>query len=495
MKVKQILELCDVGSSVAEFDSRLQAYFLETQVYKDFVAAKHDIISGDKGTGKSAIFRILKDRYKLVSTLSNVEVIPGFNESGNPVFQRLTQGESLDEGRYITVWKSFVLSSVGNWLLDFAEGVSSPALTELDVLLQALGLRSKDKSPSTIFSLMANFLRTISNPKSAELAFTVTEAGWPIVAPKFEFASLQATDFHGQKIVFSEDALRHLNSVLAEHDIEIWFVLDRLDEAFAGFPAVEIPALRALLRAFLDLNEFSHIKLKLFLRSDLFRKVIRDGFVNLTHVNARKIEIRWTDEDLLAILCSRLRDNEQFISAIGANELGDEELFAKLFPEQVDVGKRKPKTWRWILNRIRDGNGIAPPRNLIDLINKARDAQARREERQPRDWDGSQPLFEADSLRRALDVLSEQRVNDTLLAETGASAVFIEKFRNGKAEHNEESLRAVLGAKEAVFDDLKKELVTLGFLEQSGQSYKIPILYRSGLNITQGKGFDDDDGE
>jgi hypothetical protein len=32
-------------------------------------------------------------------------------------------------------------------------------------------------------------------------------------------------------------------------------------------------------------------------------------------------------------------------------------------------------------------------------------------------------------------------------------------------------------------------LKTLGFLEPTGSNFKIPMLYRSGLNITQGKAF------
>ena len=138
MTPKALLNLCDLGSSVAEFDSRLQEYFLETQVYRDFVAGKIDIVSGDKGTGKSAIFRIVRDRYKLVPELRDVEIIPGFNEKGNPVFQRLTQSSSLPEGQYITVWNGFVLSAVGNWLLDLAEGGDYQDLAELDRLLQPL---------------------------------------------------------------------------------------------------------------------------------------------------------------------------------------------------------------------------------------------------------------------------------------------------------------------------------------------------------------------
>jgi hypothetical protein len=444
MTPKQLLNLCNVGSAVAEFDSRLQEYFLETQVYRDFVSGRMDIVSGDKGTGKSAIFRIVRDRYKLVPELGNVEVIPGFNEQGNPVFQRLTQSAALPEGQYTTVWKGFVLSVVGNWLLDLAEGGDYQDLAELDRLLQALGLRSKEKSPSTIFSLIANFLRTLASPKSAEITFTLTENGWPVIAPKLEFHNVQTAEIDGQKIVYSEDALRFLDSLLKKHDLEIWFVLDRLDEAFAGFPQIEVPALRALFRTFLDFNEFGNIKMKLFVRSDLFRRIVGTNFVNLTHVNARKIEIRWSDEDLKSMLCSRFRDNKDFIRALGATDSSDDELFKHLFPDQVDPGSRKPKTWQWILTRIRDGNGIKPPRNLIDLINKARDAQARREEREGRSGPENQSLFEADALRKALEALSEQRLNDTLLAENSAIAPFIEKFRDGKAEHIDESLRELL---------------------------------------------------
>jgi hypothetical protein len=58
------LQKLDIGSSVAEFDTQLQLYFLETQIYCDFVNDRYDIVSGDKGTGKTAIYRIVRDRYR-----------------------------------------------------------------------------------------------------------------------------------------------------------------------------------------------------------------------------------------------------------------------------------------------------------------------------------------------------------------------------------------------------------------------------------------------
>ena len=231
-------------------------------------------------------------------------------------------------------------------------------------------------------------------------------------------------------------------------------------------------------------------KLKLFVRNDLFRKIIRDGFVNLTHINARRMQISWYPEDLYALLCRRFRECPEFCSLLGLNEKTmDSELFNRVFPPQVDVGEKKPSTWNWILSRVRDGNGITPPRNLIDLVNKAKEAQSRREERDPRDYDESSPLLEADSIRKALVALSEQRVQDTLLAESGEYSSRIEAFKNGKAEHNDETITATLRLNESDLSEILTELLAIGFIEKVGALYKIPMLYRNGLGITQGKAF------
>ena len=107
-----------------------------------------------------------------------------------------------------------------------------------------------------------------------------------------------------------EVAFDLLNRCLSEVDLQLWLVMDRLDEAFAGLPDAEVPALRALLRTFLDLQAWEVIRLKLFLRNDLFRRIIEGGFVNLTHINARKVEIRWDEESLQDLLERRLREKQ-----------------------------------------------------------------------------------------------------------------------------------------------------------------------------------------
>lgn len=231
----------------------------------------------------------------------------------------------------------------------------------------------------------------------------------------------------------------------------------------------------------------------MFVRKDLFRKVTQGGFVNLTHINARKIEIVWDDDDLLNLLIKRIRTNEEFSRMLGLEGKTQKEIFYMLFPDQVDLGTGRAKTWNWVLSRIRDGNSVKPPRNLIDLAQKAQEGQIRREDIDPREFAESGFLIAPEAIKNALSSLSDERVKDTLLAEAGDYAQYIEKFRDGKAEHNGDSLIKTLGLPAAETREVTKILVDMGFLEPTGETYKVPILYRDGLKITQGKAFQVDE--
>lgn len=207
----------------------------------------------------------------------------------------------------------------------------------------------------------------------------------------------------------------------------------------------------------------------------------------------------WDEEDLLNLLCRRIRQNENFADALDLNDKSDQSIFERLFPDQVDFGSRRPKTWTWIMRRIRDGNDVKPPGNLIDLIRLSQQAQLRKEDRAARDVT-NEPIFEPESLQRGLSKLSESRVNDTLMAEAGIYASDIALFRDGKAEHNLSSMAEVFGINPSEVKSRIKPLLDLGFLEETKGAYKIPALYREGMSITQGKAFnetsiDDDFGD
>lgn len=485
--VKTALAKMDVGSSVAEQDTNLQNYFLETEPFRALIEDRCDIVAGDKGTGKTALFRSLRDRQRNYPELSRVEIVAGFNPGGTPVFQRLQEIESLGEDSYIGVWKSYALSLAGNYILDMVDRYEyTTDMHQLDGLLAATGLRTSDDAPSTVFAQLANRLKRLLFPKSAGASVSVPEGGVPIWSVNFEFD--QASDREKFEAVSRhDDALKLLDRIIGHWDTSLWIAIDRLDEAFPSRPELERAALRGLLRTYLDMQDLDNLKLKLFLRRDLFSRVTEGGFVNLTHVNARRVDIEWEERDLFQMLYERIQDQDAFVDELGLTGLDAEETFSRIFPDQVDLGGGKPKTWRWMMTRISDGNGVAPPRNLIDLVTKSKEAQMRAEQRAPRDVSGSRPLIQSESLKRGLGSLSALRVEDTLLAEAADLSPVIERFRNGKSEHNAVSIAETVGD---ASPELIKRLRNVGFLESVGSTYKIPMLYRSGLSVTQGKAFD-----
>ena len=122
------------------------------KVSRALITGRYDLIAGDKGTGKTALCKALRRRAKTLPELVTVELLTAFNPTGNPVFQRLTQTPPLEEGQYITIWKSYYLSLVGNWVLELFEDAPTDKMRELDTLLRKTGLRSEDASASTVFS-------------------------------------------------------------------------------------------------------------------------------------------------------------------------------------------------------------------------------------------------------------------------------------------------------------------------------------------------------
>lgn len=84
MLIREALQALDLSISVAEHDEALARYFVETDTFRTLSRDGADVVSGDKGTGKTALYRILSSRHREIAELSRVEVVAGFNPSGNP---------------------------------------------------------------------------------------------------------------------------------------------------------------------------------------------------------------------------------------------------------------------------------------------------------------------------------------------------------------------------------------------------------------------------
>lgn len=287
------------------------------------------------------------------------------------------------------------------------------------------------------------------------------------------------------------ELLRLCDAALAAAGKRCWLLVDRLDAAFQADPELEKLALRSLIVAYKDLMGRERIRPKLFFRTDLFDLVAGSGFRELTHVQDRTSPpIAWDADKLLHMIIERFVFNEAIRKEfhVTRDDVQDPEtreaLFYYLFPNQVDVGPRKPDTWSWMQSRIRDGNSIRTPRDLHGLVKNS--AIKEREFLAIGQGLDSETLIGAAALREGLAQLSTDKVKTTLIAENPDLEAAITAFKGQKAEQNGETLIRLLGAS---WETIVDRLARIGFLEKTGSSWKVPLLYRDGLDIVQGAAF------
>jgi hypothetical protein len=489
MLVRDMLQKINFGSSVAEHDQGLQSYFVATGTFQQLIKGNVNVIAGDKGTGKTSIYRRLKQSYGHIPELKGVEILTGFNPSGEPMFKRLNSEAKQNDDQYKTVWKMYFLSLIGNWFLDKYSSDRADSTSHLASILEQSQLKNTKAKPVTIFTRLMVWLRKNATPKSVGIDMTINEQGFPVITPKIELGNGNPIENAQPKIIDLHHAFSILNEACAEKELAVWVLMDRLDEAFVDRPEIETLALRALVSTYRDLEEFKALKIILFVRNDLFRKITRGGFRNLDHVSGRKKEIIWDGNDLLAMLCERLRQNQKLMNELGLSQASNAQIYAAVFLGSAHPDERESATWEWMLAQVRDGNNVMAPRNVIDLCLRALEIQQRKETYAPREYTPEIPLIEMDALQKAAHQLSVLRLEDTLLAEYGEEIKqAISEFDHGAAEHTKKTLAELFNQLERrKLNSLIESLCAIGFLEQVGNEYHIPPIYRKGLNITQGK--------
>lgn len=482
-----ILEALDVGASVAESDQHLASYFVATGYLADLTKDRVDIVRGAKGSGKSALLKVVGEHPERFPELSDVRVVPATNHSGDPVF-RIVFNEferpavEADERKLVDAWKLYWLNLVLKSVPTQFE--SLPGVADLNKEVGRFALKTGEHG---LIAILKYALTRMLFPTKIMTAF-VSPAGAGVLKTEYPPARPPAPD---DPVPF-DDLFGRLDAILRKAGVRTWLLLDRLDEAFPGKPALEQRALRSLLYAYKDLLGLTNIRIKVFIRDDIYSQVTQgEGFAALTHVGGRASSpIRWDEDGLLSLIVQRILWTAAVRKYV--NEHSDpssrgtrEAAFYTVFEPKVDASEKRPTTVNWVTSRIRDGNGVMTPRDLIELVRHARSIQLEKFARESVD-ESAPALITGDTLKNALIRLSTDKVENTLFAEYPHLRSHILKFKGDKAEQNEESLKRLLGPD---VTEVTKELVQVGFLEKLVDSYKIPFLYRDGAGVTRGRAF------
>src|SRR5688500_5866019 len=86
-KLITLLKDLDFGASIAEQDQLLESARVETSAFHDILSDKVDLIPGTKGSGKSALYRIIVEFLRdYLAEQKRIVIAHGVTRQGDDVF-------------------------------------------------------------------------------------------------------------------------------------------------------------------------------------------------------------------------------------------------------------------------------------------------------------------------------------------------------------------------------------------------------------------------
>ncbi len=490
---QRLLEDASFGERIAEDEvAELASYFVETDQWRRLLSGEADVVYGPKGSGKSALYSLLRQREEDLLD-RGILLVTAENPSGTPAFRDVAAEPPTSELEFVGLWKAYFVSLVASVLREW--GVETPEARKVYDYLETADLLPPAATLRNRLRAVREYVRHFS-PSELEAGVVLDPATQMPVGFTGKITLQEPTGALRQAgFVSFDELLAEANTAMKELDFRVWLLLDRLDVAFVEHEDLEKNALRALFKAYLDMKSLDQIDLKIFLRSDIWARITEEGFREASHITA-SITISWDRSSLLNLLMRRVLRNDSLSSAYGVDparvlaSVDEQELFLRrMLPDQVDAG-RNPKTFDWMVSRTADGTSQTAPRELIHLISSLRESQLRRLEIGQGEPPDDQ-LFDRAAFKDALRDVSSVRLTQTLYAEYPDLRPYITALHGAKAQQSPSTLAEAWEIDEAEARRVADRLTGVGFFERRGTAsdpdYWVPFLYRDALSLVQGE--------
>lgn len=275
------LEKLDLGDIAAENeDEQLESYFVKTSQFQETARGHARLVVGRKGTGKSAIFSQLRNRYiRRNSEFVVLDIRPeGYQLKKLIELLRTVSDEAIREQLSSTLWYYILLTELARCVLDRDLNI---AYRDPDTLerYQSLGKCYEEHA-------------TEDGDFSDRLEALISR-----IQERFSTIQTTITSSDVNESIWSGD-LKPLTETLGKYlhyKNEVWILVDNLDKSWPpmGATAHEILVLRCLLEASRKLQRHlerlrAPSRTVLFIRNDIFERLIsdssdrgKDSYVNL----------------------------------------------------------------------------------------------------------------------------------------------------------------------------------------------------------------------
>lgn len=505
------LRKLNFGNDAAEGDKNLKHAFVINAALESVIFGNTTLILGPKGSGKSAIFKIvlaLSDSCRQLqedadtngdiinacfTAKENIEIQEYKDQLKDKFIIKLNETHNLDAYKFITdqkgsnepdkfklFWLIYMAVLVAKRIVEESEYLAGGKdhIDRLKKLLQPFDLSSKSTGLSVIF---------ISLLKTLNLKLGIEWKGFKFDVAHQEPAAVDSTRFE----VNLYELLQLENYIISEFGKQADIYIDRIDDFYKYDKKKMQSMVQGLFLALEDLGEFENIQPIIFLRTDIYE---RTELEDMDKLRGKKMDIVWDTEQSLLFLSKRLLMNKEIKEIIGDRDLNEAAinlLITLFFPSKVQHRDSKGNVkiidfQKWFNTHFQNAAGYISPRDIIHFLSES----VKNEQRSGKTKVTTSPLISEKSVIKSFYTLSEAKFKDIINISGFGDVLQLIKSRNMRS-FTLNKIKTTLGDTEQPNAELVRQLKvleSLGFLkskflrgtkESFYYTYKIAPIYSS----------------
>lgn len=446
MNVIERLKNLNFGAPAAERDINqgLKEYFFESESYRRLRDSNKNIVLGNRGTGKSAIFKMLAESFK-DKNYQIIELAPEdySYEILNDVMIKESDGSWVKHGAYSAAWKYLIYILA---MKKIAEKDNNFLKKNCNKIFTYLRDHHPDGSYNKLDKLIA-YLKRIEGVKIGPY-----EAG-------LKTRQLQS--------LYKLEEVHNLMDeiILACNKYPVVIFVDELDRGWDSSEDAKA-FVAGLFQAAISINQVTpQLKVYISLRKELYDNI------PALYEDSQKVwdlfeVIEWDEDNLLKMITKRISHSFHEL-----NDKTDTEKWAFIFSETLDY--RQTKSFNYIVDRT-----LYRPREIIQFCTEAKD-KALDEMNFPIDYKTVSEAEFSYSESRTKDIAAEYRFQYP-----GLLSIF-ESFRGMSYNFERENLEFHL--LQLITGDIKLKLDAHWVKEQEPE-FLISVLWQVGFLRAQAIG-------
>lgn len=333
------------------------------------------ILLGSTGIGKTAILRMLEQKFEHCESIELLEMSMNYISNSDTI--NFLRGIDVDLSLFFqSLWRHVLCVE----FIKMAVPVQTEEKSQF-FITRIYNSYMKDQRKEkfvkfvkenehkfwntmdqTVLEITENLTKQINGELGSEVAKSVAKAGYArsLSAEKREHFQQRARKFvDSQLLADLSHVVTGLSEYMKDHKEKYYILIDRLDEHWTD-PSLKFTLIQSLFEAIKGLRKIRNFKVIVALRTDVYEKTIRDSKSSMAQVEKNEdliLRMNWTKDQLWQLIDKRM--NFLFRKKYSKENVH----FSDVFPEKIDS---KINTWNYMIERT-----LLRPRDVITFTNSA----------------------------------------------------------------------------------------------------------------------------